>query len=287
MQLPKLLISIVIVSLITRGTLASSGLDVDTECKQGVFNTPVFANGTEVLYSINITSVLPADEPTFVLLPNFPDSGSIKLGDTTGLKDCRTRVFDLKKVSVIDAEMDELGLSLVENQNQTTSLRLNPRDDTFIGNHTVELEARLNNYYLDGPVIAVKLNVHIEECKVKHLKIDNLGGFQDAITLYEVPRSDIKIDFPRFSLSPTCGKTDEDISFSLQSVGEDTKLPNWLKVDRTGMEYVTISRTQVYLMQKVLNNNIYQFKLTTKIDDLDLDFNLLVSFEDIVIEEED
>ena len=57
--------------------------------------------------------------------------------------------------------MDELGLSLVENQNQTTSLRLNPRDDTFIGNHSVELEARLNNYFLDGPVIAVKINVHI------------------------------------------------------------------------------------------------------------------------------
>ena len=70
-------------------------------------------------------------------------------------------------------------------------------------------------------------------------------------------------------------------------MGEDITLPNWLKVDRTGMEYVTISRTQVFLMQKVLNNNIYPFKLTIKIDDLDLDFNLLVGFEDIVIEEED
>ena len=70
-------------------------------------------------------------------------------------------------------------------------------------------------------------------------------------------------------------------------MAEDTKLPNWLRVDRTGMEYVTISRTQVFLMQKALNNNIYSFKLNTKIDDLDLDFNLLISFEDIVIEEED
>ena len=53
------------------------------------------------------------------------------------------------------------------------------------------------------------------------------------------------------------------------------------------MDHVTISRIQVYLMQKELNNNIYSFKLTTKIDDLTNDFNLLIAFEDIVIEEED
>ena len=40
-------------------------------------------------------------------------------------------------------------------------------------------------------------------------------------------------------------------------------------------------------MQKELNNNIYSFKLNTKIDDLTNDFNLLIAFEDIVIEEED
>ena len=50
------------------------------------------------------------------------------------------------------------------------------------------------------------------------------------------------------------------------------------------MDHVMISRIQVYLMQKELNNNIYSFKLTTKIDDLTNDFNLLIAFEDIVIE---
>ena len=53
------------------------------------------------------------------------------------------------------------------------------------------------------------------------------------------------------------------------------------------MDHVIISRIQVYLMQKELNNNIYSFKLTTKIDDLTNDFNLLIAFEDIVIVEED
>ena len=53
------------------------------------------------------------------------------------------------------------------------------------------------------------------------------------------------------------------------------------------MDHVTISRIQVYLMQKELNNNIYSFKLNTKIDDLTNDFNLLIAFEDIVVEEED
>ena len=52
------------------------------------------------------------------------------------------------------------------------------------------------------------------------------------------------------------------------------------------MDHVMISRIQVYLMQKELNNNIYSFKLNTKIDDLENDFNLLIAFEDIVIEEE-
>ena len=52
------------------------------------------------------------------------------------------------------------------------------------------------------------------------------------------------------------------------------------------MDHVIISRIQVYLMQKELNNNIYSFKLTTEIDDLTNDFNLLIAFEDIVIEEE-
>ena len=67
-------------------------------------------------------------------------------------------------------------------------MRLNPRDDTFIASHTVELEVRLNDYYFNGPTKVVQVNVIIEECEVEFLKIDSLGGFQDAITLYEVPR---------------------------------------------------------------------------------------------------
>ena len=204
--------SIALIAIIGRQTLASI---VETECTQGIFNTPIWANGTDLIHSINITSVLPADEPMFVLLPDFPDSGSIALGDTTGLRDCGARAYDLKRVSVIDPRMDELGLSLIQNQNYTTSLRLNPRDDTFLGDHKVELEVRLNDYYFNGPLKVVNINVHLEECEVEYLKIDSLGGFQDAITLYEVPNSDIKIDFPKFSIEPTCGKTDEDISFSL------------------------------------------------------------------------
>ena len=239
-------------------TFSNAATMLENTCNTGTFNATIGQT------PLNITSMVTPDSPTSLLLPSLSDTGSLLVGDSTGVAGCGDRKLLFDDWNLPNPFSKRLGLSIKQNTNGTHSLLLDPDDDAYIGTNGINLTVYLDEYQITGPKLVVQINVTIKKCKIEQINLDDLRDYQRVVRLTEVPAQDVEMRLPIFDMSPKCGKSEEDFDYELVSL-DTGELPNWIKFDAKD-RLTTITRSGVYNLNNEWAGTKYSFELLISID---------------------